>query len=65
MNIRIILTLIGLATGWFLFEEIIIGAIVFITFGVIVWFGHKKKQKSYKVRQVYKVTKSEYPNKNC
>lgn len=48
MNIRIILTLIGLATGWFLFEEIIIGAIVFITFGVIVWFGHKRKQKIIK-----------------
>lgn len=46
MNIRIILTLIGLVTGWFLFEEIIIGAIVFITFGVIVWFGHKRKRRN-------------------
>jgi len=44
MNIRIILTLIGLATGWFLFEEIIVGAAVFAMLGVIVWFGRKRKK---------------------
>jgi len=50
MNIRIILTLIGFATGWFLFEEIIAGAIVFMIFGVIVWFGHKRKQRKSKAK---------------
>ena len=45
MNVRIILTLIGLATGWFLFEEIIIGAAVFAMLGIIVWFGHKRNKK--------------------
>ena len=34
----------GFATGWFLFEEIIIGAVAFIIFGVIVWFGHERKR---------------------
>ena len=50
MNIRIILTLVGLATGWFLFEEIIIGAVVFIIFGVIAWFAHKKKMDRVKAK---------------
>ena len=50
MNIRIILTLIGLGTGWFLFEEIIVGAVVFTIFGVIVWFGHKRKQRNSKAK---------------
>jgi len=50
MNIRIILTLMGLATGWFLFEEIIIGAVAFIIFGVIVWFGYKRKKRNSKAK---------------
>lgn len=46
MNIRIILTLIGLATSWFLFEEIIVGAVIFTLFGFVVWIGHKRKDKT-------------------
>lgn len=34
----------GFATGWFLFEEMIVGAVVFAVFGITVWLGHKRKQ---------------------
>lgn len=42
--------MIGAVTGWFLFEEIITGAIIFVILGVVVWLGHqrKKRKKNFK-----------------
>lgn len=43
MSIRLILPILGAITGWFLFEDMIIGASVFIIIGVSAWIRHKKK----------------------
>jgi len=43
MTIRAFLPLVGVVAGWFLFEDMIIGASVFIIIGVTAWIRHKKK----------------------
>lgn len=50
MNLRIIITLMGFATGWFLFEEMIVGAVMFTILGITIWLKHRRKQKGLGVK---------------
>ena len=41
---RLILPVLGAVAGWFVFEEMIIAAVVAVIFGTASWFSYKKRK---------------------
>ena len=45
---RLILPVLGAVAGWFVFEELIIAAVIAVTFGTASWFSYKKRKNKEK-----------------
>lgn len=41
---RFILPVLGAVAGWFVFEEMIIAAVIAVVFGTATWFSYKKRK---------------------
>lgn len=41
---RFILPVLGAVAGWFVFEEMIIAAVIAVVFGTTAWFSYKKRK---------------------
>ena len=41
---RLILPVLGAVAGWFVFEELIIAAVIAVTFGTASWLSHRKRK---------------------
>ena len=41
---RLILPMLGAVAGWFVFEEMIVAAVIAVIFGTASWFSYKKRK---------------------
>ena len=41
---RLILPALGAVAGWFVFEEMIVAAVIAVLLGTVSWLSHKKRK---------------------